>query len=435
MLREKHHTHVSSYGLPVWLLGVAVWLTWAPFVRRDGAPEARLFFPSDPGDLFVNLLMLAPLAVVIALRSGGMGRTGHPRAAIAVTAAIAIVLEAGQWSVFGRVVSPWDPLLNVAGAAAAAALAIYMAKRGVKASALVATVTLTIFIATAGFLVKSAAKVKSEFRLRGWRPDYHIVAGDEFGGERPYRGQIDSALVCAGAELSTVCATADADTQSRQRLVAEAERSQMIRLSALVLPLDDRMSGHARIITFSVSPVNRNATLAQRGRDLVFRVRTPMTGDNGSRPQFILPGAVAETETFVSGEFADGTARLSARAGERTLSTTFRFGLLDSWLMDNWLVVSELRDLTPGPPRRAAIAGAFVLLLPLGLVLGWKRPGFRTLSFVLVALVGSLFALEHLWLGMPFRFFQHLALPALSCLAGGWLGWRDRCASATRSIH
>lgn len=433
--QKTHRSQGTSYGLVLWLLGVAVSLTWAPFAPRESAPGVILLFPSNPGDFLGNLLILVPLAVVLALGGVENGGSRHLRRAIGVIASISIVLEAGQSSIFGRVLSPWDPLLNIAGASAAAWIAIHLAKRGVTAAALLVAVAMSTFLTTAGILVSSAARGRSDFQLRGWSSDHQIIAGDEIGGQRPYRGKIDSAMVCAGTGSTSVCASSGADARVRKRLVAEAERSQRVRLSAVVVPLNDTMSGPARIITFSWSPHSRNATLAQQGRDLVFRVRTPMTGDNGSRPQFILPEAVTNTETYVIGEFALGAARLSARRREHTFTTTFRFGLLDSWLMESWLTVDHFRSLTPGPPRRAATAGAVVLLLPIGLVLGWKRSALRTLLFVLVALISCLFALEHFWLGMPFRFFRHLALPTMACLAGAWLGWLDKGARRLPRSH
>lgn len=46
----------------------------------------------------------------------------------------------------------------------------------------------------------------------------------------------------------------------------------------------------ARIVSLSADPNRRNFTLGQLGSDLVFRLRTPLTGDNGVEPQMIVPG-------------------------------------------------------------------------------------------------------------------------------------------------
>jgi len=59
--------------------------------------------------------------------------------------------------------------------------------------------------------------------------------------------------------------------------------------------------GPARIISNSKDPYSRNFTLGQDGSDLVFRLRTPMTGLNGTNPEFVIqkvfdkPGVTLKT--------------------------------------------------------------------------------------------------------------------------------------------
>jgi hypothetical protein len=72
-----------------------------------------------------------------------------------------------------------------------------------------------------------------------------------------------------------------------ERLTATAEFS----IRARIRPESLDASGPARIISFSRDPGRRNFTLGQEGRELIFRVRTPATGPNGSNP---------ETQTFGS---------------------------------------------------------------------------------------------------------------------------------------
>lgn len=52
---------------------------------------------------------------------------------------------------------------------------------------------------------------------------------------------------------------------------------------------DTTQVGPARIVSFSKDHGHRNFTLGQLGKDLVFRLRTPITGKNGRNPQFIVP--------------------------------------------------------------------------------------------------------------------------------------------------
>ena len=55
---------------------------------------------------------------------------------------------------------------------------------------------------------------------------------------------------------------------------------------------EDRMNGlrpgPARILSYSEGAMSRNFTLGQEGHDLVFRIRTPMTGLNGQSPEFFV---------------------------------------------------------------------------------------------------------------------------------------------------
>lgn len=66
-----------------------------------------------------------------------------------------------------------------------------------------------------------------------------------------------------------------------------SETSQFtIRLT--VATADTMQSGPARIITLSKDPSLRNFTLGQEKNDLVFRLRTPLTGKNGFYPQIVV---------------------------------------------------------------------------------------------------------------------------------------------------
>src|SRR5690606_19414264 len=113
-----------------WFVLVAVWLTWVPFALRPlpGTPELGL--PDDPVDVVGNLLLLAPVAVVLALGFRRRGRRAPVLRAAVAAEALGLVLEVGQIYFAGRVVSPYDVALNAVGAAAAAWLAPRAAGRG-----------------------------------------------------------------------------------------------------------------------------------------------------------------------------------------------------------------------------------------------------------------------------------------------------------------
>ena len=91
----------------------------------------------------------------------------------------------------------------------------------------------------------------------------------------------------------------------RDRLVASGAFTVEVR----VTPSRTRQVGPARIVGLSDGPFRRNFTLAQEGRDLVFRLRTSGTDPNG------LSGEVALADVFRAGE-------------ERHLVATYREGTI-----------------------------------------------------------------------------------------------------------
>ena len=67
-------------------------------------------------------------------------------------------------------------------------------------------------------------------------------------------------------------------------------------LAATVRTQDTAQSGPARIVSLSADTLRRNFMLGQEGCDLVFRVRTPLTGENGSHPELTVPGVFGDTQ-------------------------------------------------------------------------------------------------------------------------------------------
>jgi glycopeptide antibiotics resistance protein len=50
-----------------------------------------------------------------------------------------------------------------------------------------------------------------------------------------------------------------------------------------------QQTGPARIVSYSGDTLHSNFILGQEGEDLVFRLRTPLTGKNGNQPQLVIP--------------------------------------------------------------------------------------------------------------------------------------------------
>lgn len=74
-----------------------------------------------------------------------------------------------------------------------------------------------------------------------------------------------------------------------------AQTSQFTLVTTLATA-NTNQQGPARIISLSKDTSNRNFTLGQQYSNLVFRIRTPLTGDNASTPQLVIPRFFKDTQ-------------------------------------------------------------------------------------------------------------------------------------------
>jgi hypothetical protein len=72
---------------------------------------------------------------------------------------------------------------------------------------------------------------------------------------------------------------------SNASLLAACKKTNRLTLEATIVPDSLDAIGPARIVTFSSSAYQRNFTLGQEGSRLIFRLRTPRTGENGYNPE------------------------------------------------------------------------------------------------------------------------------------------------------
>ncbi len=80
-----------------------------------------------------------------------------------------------------------------------------------------------------------------------------------------------------------------ATEQPAAAAIEQIRKTSQFTIITTVATADTNQSGPARIISLSGSPYQRNFTLAQEGADLVLRMRTPITGKNGSIPELVVP--------------------------------------------------------------------------------------------------------------------------------------------------
>jgi hypothetical protein len=150
---------------------------------------------------------------------------------------------------------------------------------------------------------------------------------------------------------------------------------------------DTNQDGPARIVSNSFSTLLRNFTLGQQGADLVFRLRTPLTGDNGSFLETVVPGVFSthrERDILVT---YDGANVLGGLAGtDRIFRTQFGPAVPMAVLMSS--VLPEEIRLEELPIYNMAYLGA--LFFPAGMLMvllgsTWRRQLLFSIVYVSVA--------------------------------------------------
>ena len=205
-------------------------------------------------------------------------------------------------------------------------------------------VWLIVALLPAVVLVAVTMSRRNDTELSSWNPRFPIVLGNEPTGDRPWRGSIsqvalaDRALsddevagVLDGARMSQIAPRStlvdhsfrddpavptgwrlrttgepsapnlspdglevgperwmqsDAPADGISRRIDAADSFTLLVDATTASPTQ---AGPARLLSISSDPQHRNLTIAQEGSDLVVRVRTAFTGDNGISPEFVLP--------------------------------------------------------------------------------------------------------------------------------------------------
>lgn len=106
--------------------------------------------------------------------------------------------------------------------------------------------------------------------------------------------------------------------RSPAKLFHGLQATDELSIEVWMTPDDTMQGGPARIISFSGGTVARNFTLGQEGADVEFRLRTPMSGRNGT-PLAVgtSNGLGAGKQAYVVATYKDGIGRLYVNGGER----------------------------------------------------------------------------------------------------------------------
>jgi len=388
---------VSDRGVPkgtlLWLVVVVIWCTCAPFAGGPTNSSFQTRIPTEVPDILGNFILLIPFAATVTAGCRIDHKSRWLLRIAAVAALFSCFIEAGQLNISGRVSALSDVFLNSMGAAFGAWFTILAKEHGFSTEIILTSIVTLVLLTLLLYLNYSTKLVTDSFRIAGWDPEFKVVLGEEANAGRQYQGSVEEAQLCAPAATQAICLSADADETMRARLVEIAESSQQVKLYAKVISADDTQTGPTRIITFSKDAGLRNLTLAQEGRSLVFRIRTLMTGPNGTDPEFALPDVVSAHETLEAlTSFDNGVIRISAQSEAQRSEVLFQFELFTAWLIN-----MPVRTLEPKHFYRGAIATCTILFIGLGLILGRIIHALLLSSFLVVG-ISVLFAmLEWNW--------------------------------------
>jgi hypothetical protein len=167
-----------------------------------------------------------------------------------------------------------------------------------------------------------------------WSPAFHLAAGNELTGDRPWSGTISELAIypfaMSPAQVSDLARqtteSSEAAVVGPMQLTASttrfgrpllSRREELALYKKLVsanqLTLVVRMqtnnleqSGPARIVTYSLNPVSRNFMLGQMGNTLTFRLRTPGSGLNGSEPALYTGPVLSLGHSYLVAAVYDG---------------------------------------------------------------------------------------------------------------------------------
>ena len=73
------------------------------------------------------------------------------------------------------------------------------------------------------------------------------------------------------------------------QLIEQVKAAEAFTISLTAKSNSNEQTGPARILSLSKGPLQRNLTIGQKGSHLSLRLRTPITKENGQRPEFFVP--------------------------------------------------------------------------------------------------------------------------------------------------
>jgi len=313
-------------------------------------------------DIVNNILLFLPIGFGCAAISKSRGGGRRYFLPLALGLALTLFIEFYQVFLPGRHVSVADVVANTSGSLAGGWIfyhqKIAFAHRiRTFLTSLNSIVVLSMVCLYALLVFGGSLFLQNRMTLKSWDKNFHLVIGNEYDGNRPWQGHISEIKISDRAlnsfELTKLLADGKSDDFDQQVQIAMKAEEVSMQSKSPVLPnfkcmqcqtntnaplnhfagkhwlvstepvkrLSNKLqksgeftilvkfrtdslnqTGPARIVSLSDNPKNRNFTIAQEGAKLVFRLRTGVTGPNGSNPDLysaahITPG---ETHTVIA---------------------------------------------------------------------------------------------------------------------------------------
>jgi VanZ like family/Concanavalin A-like lectin/glucanases superfamily len=323
------------------LLGPAIALIVAGTMIPTGLRHPSLSYIQnafDPADIVNNIILYMPLG--IALGGSSLLR------ALLFGLSLSTTAEVLQLGYVDRIPSFSDIASNTAGAVVGYLVArLFFAGRWKQPISLRLYRPLAVAavpIALLGTIALLHPRVPSDFS--NWSPQFHLAAGNELTGNRPWSGTISEFFIypfamspsqieqlagpAGGSHAAELLGTplvgpmgaAAGTLKFGWPLLSHQEEltfyQTLVKKNQLTLLIwfrtnDLNQTGPARIVTYSQDPRYRNFTLGQIRNTLTFRVRTPASGLNGSNPPLYTgPVLFSNRDTFVAAVYDGRISRL-----------------------------------------------------------------------------------------------------------------------------
>ncbi len=310
--------------------------------------ERATLAPLTMRDVPLNILLFAPLGFGLAGLLGGRGGAARrPWAVAAGTVALGVLfaaaLEGAQFFLPERVPSLADVIANGLGALLGAALFNGWAMGVGRALRQYVTlrnwlIGLNIYMLAVFFFT---VHLYRSVHLSNWDTSYPLVVGNEavgrrqwsgrlewlelqghddsapivfaiydFAGESPFEDSSPLAIVPAPALVWSEGPVTPQDGEGVTVGPGEwlttgsaffdfsdyAREASYFTIDTRVATAARDQRGPARILSISADAEHRNVTLGQVGDDLIIRLRTPAAGENGQKPELLVPGVFADTQ-------------------------------------------------------------------------------------------------------------------------------------------